>query len=399
MIENSESNTLIVVAVDFKFKQFDYDRFEIEYLKQYADIIILDISYLSSRSYHMSIAAVQYAGDDLKLIISYRQLLSEITLIKRQYNKANVVVMNFVTPNSFSSLVFLAALKRYGINTVKYYNPGVPKISSLNNNITIRYMTKAIKRRFYHLISRLLRIFPSYCIYAGDYWRRTYEPVVNKYGARWLSGNTWDYSNILLNSRCDFDNNSNPDKKVVLLDGAAPMFGSDDVNIGKKTYMTNEVWYPSLVRFFDELEKLSNVTVEIAAHPKTSHQSKPPYFGFRNVYYGKSREMVSESDFVITRGSTAISYAVIYKKPVIFIYSNQMKEGKLAMASTNRMSELLGTQPVNIDEKLTKESLKKLLEVNESCYQDYKNNYLTSSEDVKTNAQILLQDVLNIQCR
>jgi len=43
MAKHSKSVSLIIVAVDFKFKAFDYERFEIDFLKRYFDVIILDI--------------------------------------------------------------------------------------------------------------------------------------------------------------------------------------------------------------------------------------------------------------------------------------------------------------------------------------------------------------------
>jgi len=394
MAKHSKSIPLIIVAVDFKFKEFDYKRFEIDYLKRYSDVVIWDLSYLSSKSFYKATSTVQYSGDDIKSINSYRQLLSEVSLIKNNYNRKNIVVMNFVTPSSFSSLLFLIAVKRLGFNSVKYYNPGVPNILRANNNITIGYIAKSLKRRLYLLLSKVFNVFPTHCIYAGDYWKRKYEYIVNKNGAKWLSGNTWDYSNIILKIDVDPEKESNQKNTAVLLDGAGPMFGSDDVNIGKKTYMTSEVWYPVLVSFLDKIEKASNTTVDIAAHPKTSHQSKPSYFGNRNVLYGKTQELVCNSNFVITRGSTAISYAVIFKKPVVFIYSDQIKEDKLAMSSVNAMSELLGTAPINIDDDLI--GMTDCFEVNESCYEAYRNNYLTSTKYPRTNAQVLLEDVMSI---
>jgi len=394
MAKHTESLPLIIVAADFKFKPFDYDRFEIDYLKQYSDVVIWDLSYLSSKSFHKAISSAQYDGDDLKSINSYRQLFSEILFIKRNYNKKGIVVMNFVTPNSLASLFFLIAVKKLGLNSVKYYNSGVPNISSTNNNITIRYVTKALKRRFYLLLSKAFNIFPTHYIYAGDYWKQKYGHIVHKSGGKWLGGNTWDYSNVLSKIEDGSKKELDQQKTAVLLDGAGPMFGSDDVNIGKKTYITSEVWYPALVSFLEKIERRSNTIVNVAAHPKASHYSNPSCFGYRNVLYGKTKEMVFNSSFVITRGSTAISYAVIYKKPVVFIYSDQIKEDKLGMASVNAMSELLGTTPINIDGDL--KGISDYLEVNEFYYDLYRKNYLSSSDGLRTNAQILLEDILFI---
>ena len=395
MAKHNESLPLIIVASDFKFKQFDYDRFEIEYIKQYSNLVIWDVSLLSSKSYHKSISSGSYKGNDLKVISSYKQLLSEIIFIKKSYKKKDVCVMNFVTPGSLASLIFLISVKKLSVNSIKYYNSGVPNILGTNDNISVGYLIKALKRRFYLLISKIFNIFPTHCIYAGDYWKHKYENVVKARGAKWLNGNTWDYSNILLKNVNKSNQHPHLQKKAVLLDGAGPMFNSDDVLIGKKTYITSKVWYPSLVLFLDKVEKVSNTRIDIAAHPKSSHKPNPSYFGHRNVSYGKTLEMVRDSDFVITRQSTAISFAVIFKKPVIFIYSNQLKKDKIFMVTMNKMSELLGTTPINIDGDL--EGFIDAFKVNEYRYEAYKKNYLTSNNCNKANAHILLEKILLIK--
>ena len=128
------------------------------------------------------------------------------------------------------------------------------------------------------------------------------------------------------------------------------------------------------------------------AHPKTSYKKNDLTFGGRNVVYGKTLELVRNSDFVITRQSTAISYAIFFKKPVIFIYSNELKKDSLAMAGVNKISKLLNTNPINIDENL--EDISKYLNVDKLCYEEYIKNYLTSTNSSKTNAQILLKDIM-----
>jgi hypothetical protein len=59
--------------------------------------------------------------------------------------------------------------------------------------------------------------------------------------------------------------------------------------------------------------------------------------------------MVRQNKFVITITSNAISYAVLFKKPVIFIYTNQHKGNSVPIDDINGLAEMLGAKAINID--------------------------------------------------
>ena len=73
-------------------------------------------------------------------------------------------------------------------------------------------------------------------------------------------------------------------------------------------------------------------------------------------------------------GSTAINFAVLFKKPIIFATTNDLKqslEGPLidAMASAFRKKAINLESTMEID-------LKKELVINEEAYRDYKDSYI-----------------------
>ena len=95
MTNKDKISKLIIVAVDSKFKKFDYDRFEIEYLKQYTNVVIWDLSLLSSIKFNKGISASQYSGDDIKIISSYRKLILEFNKLLdkiKELNKKKVFI-------------------------------------------------------------------------------------------------------------------------------------------------------------------------------------------------------------------------------------------------------------------------------------------------------------------
>lgn len=386
------SSNLLILAVDNKFKSFDYDRFEISYLKKYLNIVIWDISLISNSYFNKKISAKLFKGDELKIIKSYRELISNFIFIKKKYANKNIFVMNFVSPSCFSSLFFLIMIDKLGFKTIKYDNSGVPKMSTKKMIKTKSYIFKRLLSWLYQLILSFFNIYPTYCVYAGE--QRFKETKLSKHKTQFIKGNSWDYSRILTKTNKTLKRNIGLKKKGVLLDGAGPKFNSDDLFIGKKTFLTSDEWYPSLVSFLDKVEKKTNSKIDIAAHPKTFYNQKNSTFGNRPVLYEKALKLVYNSDFVITRQSTAISYAIIFKKPVVFIYSNQLKKDNFHMLGIQTLSKLLGTKPININEKLS--NISKYLRVNKNLYEKYKKNYLTSENFGRSNAQILLEDILLI---
>ena len=82
--------------------------------------------------------------------------------------------------------------------------------------------------------------------------------------------------------------------------------------------------YPSLRSFFKYLEKISKKEVIIAPHPKTKIRNKSSLFGYRKVISNKTQELIKNADYVLTRNSTAITFALVYKKPIILIYTDEI---------------------------------------------------------------------------
>ena len=75
--------------------------------------------------------------------------------------------------------------------------------------------------------------------------------------------------------------------------------------------------------------------------------------------------------------STAISYAIVCRKPILFIYSNELH------LSENYMNELslnineTGSKVFNINENFDKLKLNSVLRINKKKYNLYKKNYIT----------------------
>ena len=115
--------------------------------------------------------------------------------------------------------------------------------------------------------------------------------------------------------------------------------------------------------------------------PALKNKNINPYFCNRTTdnSYNAIAKLTPKSLFVISQGSTALSYAIISYKPVLFIYSskfpkewNQRREMKDLFAQ----AKYIGVKPIDIA-FVKKRKIIKNLKVKKDKYNFYKFNYLT----------------------
>lgn len=153
-------------------------------------------------------------------------------------------------------------------------------------------------------------------------------------------------------------------------------------------------YYASLNRFFSLLEAEYKIKIVIAAHPKSDYG--PEVFEKRSIFRGVTPELVRDADFVISQTSTALSYAVLNLKPVVFVYTDEMSAlyEKTVMKQLQDIASYLDSPLVNIDaiEGVTDIPLETC---NRKRYESYKYSFLTSSESEYSTTQEIFFNELN----
>lgn len=152
-------------------------------------------------------------------------------------------------------------------------------------------------------------------------------------------------------------------------------------------------YYASLNRFFGVLERVFTVRVIIATHPKVAYASEK--FEGRETYRGITAELVRDAEFVISHTSTAMSYAVLSGKPLLFVFTDEMQR----LYKDNLMQEMrnyaryLDASLVNADAVRGEDDVQ-LRPVNVERYAEYKYDFLTSpaSEQAATR-EIFLREL------
>ena len=107
-------------------------------------------------------------------------------------------------------------------------------------------------------------------------------------------------------------------------------------------------YYNQLKNLFFQIKKKLNFEVVIIPHPKNKGKINPYLKNFKTDHrINAAQKNIKKSKLVISKGSTAIAYAVYYKKPAILIYSNILKDFRLQY-DLKTQSQTTGSKVINI---------------------------------------------------
>jgi len=199
-------------------------------------------------------------------------------------------------------------------------------------------------------------------------------PVNDKSRVLWLHSLDYDHYLSMKDSPVSKDT-----QMGVFVDQYLP-FHPDAVYIeGTLVETTSEEYYPLLRNFFDFLEKKFEVRIVIAAHPRSKYEEHPDVFGQRDVIRGKTAELIRQSGFVLLHNSIAINYAILFKKPVIFITTDEINESfKHPCAegpSIEWLASFFGKKAYNLNSEIEIDFAKEML-IDKEVYRSYKNSYI-----------------------
>ncbi len=160
-------------------------------------------------------------------------------------------------------------------------------------------------------------------------------------------------------------------KYFVFLDENVP-FHPDYYYENMKPDASVSDYYPDLIQLFKYLENEYNIKVIVAVHP-SSKISDAIYLDGYNSIKGQTINLVKHACCVLTHSSTAISFAVLYKKPLMFISSK--KYSKRFRKIINHTAEFFNRLPVSI-ETYPKVEFEQMYDIDKMMYEMYKNSYI-----------------------
>lgn len=290
--------------------------------------------------------------------------------------KQNNCITSSIISNGFPSLNYLKRCNHMKISPrdLQSRNNSLYKILKIK---TQNYIAKTSKRL--NLISEYPFVFLS-----GEFNYKRFPEIESR-----IMINFFDYDDYL--SSLQQNENSLIDcSYCVFLDD----FLIDHPDFKMKSYkLFNSADYlTELNHFFNGIEKQTNIKVIIAAHPKSKYAKNAFYD--RKIITHHTRQLVKYSNFVITHMSTSLSFAILYKKPILFISSDLLKRYlSYNHLFIKQLAKYLNASyiNINIDVKVDMNSIS----VDDTRYEDYKYAFLTSKESRNRLSYHIINEHLN----
>lgn len=141
-------------------------------------------------------------------------------------------------------------------------------------------------------------------------------------------------------------------------------------------FVTPSRYFPTLCQGLRRISELLNVGVRIAAHPRASYRYRgADCFEGLPVEYGKTAELIRSCRLVLCHFSTAAQFAVLFKKPVVFLTTDELASSAGAVY-VEEFAAAFGKSVVNLDGDLEAVDWQGELRVDHQRYDAYRNEYI-----------------------
>lgn len=203
--------------------------------------------------------------------------------------------------------------------------------------------------------------------------------------ATFFEVNNWDYDKFLRSSLT-----INNENFIVFLDEYYP-FHPDALMLGQGS-VDPEQYFKDINKVFTAVESFYGMPVVIAAHPKALKYKEHNYFGGREVRFNSTLDLVARASYVLAHDSLSIGFAIMCKKPLIFIDSMEImiklpQNSKSITAFANYFYS-----PLIYPDKLQDTNFPKNKELNAESGKVYENmitGYMTTLKGNRTNVELL----------
>ena len=371
----------IGIILDISFIERDYKRFGINTLKKRFNVFVFDFT----KKFSKKLAHYKYSKKTYKFKGYYSvENLNSFEKFLTKHKLSNCI--NYIS-NKLLEKKLINILKKNNVPIVKIQNglsigPETPR--SLMQKLHILILKFTEKKRFLSFILNQKNKLRNKFIKKEPQILFDKIIVTGKTGlkdaaiglkTKIIYSHSYDYNNYLSNNKAPKLGIKKP--YAVFLDQYLPLHPDAPIFYGVDPRCTPKKYYPALHNFFNIFEKKFNMDVIVCAHPKSNYESEENYLYGRKFIKNKTIDLVKNSNIVFAHCSTAITYAVLYKKPLVFLISNEYIRS-FDNYTPSVIAKTLNSPCFNIDNKNNDSKVQDidLFKIDKKKYKIYKDDYI-----------------------
>ena len=379
-------------VTEYKYNFIYHNRFKLNYLSKKFKVYIVDLSIIFS--------------PDLK------KKLKRLKNFKRFYLFKNIRDFEKLLFKKTPDYVFMYGEKEfkekiYGIikknskaKILDFYNATIPDIIPLFNNYALKkilfstkiliffpiFFKKVFKVLYYKFCQKFLlkkekeKYQIDYLFYSGKSTLNL-EQFRDKIIKKKIAAPSFDYEKSLsiINQKKIY-----PNKYAVFFD---QMITSHDdyklSSIFSAPKLNN--YFKDMNNFFAKVERELNLEIIIALHPTCTINNYSRFFNNRIAFKNKTPELVKYAEIVYLHPyTTSISFPIIFKRPFVFLTTNEMNNNFTLYKSALIKNKLFKDNLINVNNIRNTDLIRKP-KINYSEYNYYKKNFLNSNKSKNTN--------------
>jgi hypothetical protein len=365
----------IIYLIEQPLDERNFDRFGIQkWLERGWTVEVWDLTPLSHP--HVWRAFIE-SRRKLKEFASYFPIDSKRALSARYAALGPIEYFIDLIGENYRSFTVKRFLMRRGAVRVICAPGSIPAPQARERNPLVSAIRKAVARGPMRSVKALCAatarrlalplIRPGLAIVSGEISRRLV--VASR---EILPVHSFDYDIYLQLAKLS----SPPEKAYAVFIDQDLCFHSDFIHQKVPFVVTPERYFPAICNALKRISRSLQVEILIAAHPRSSYEQRrlDCYPGF-SIVRGRTAELIRRSALVICHDSTAIHFAVLFGKPMVFVTTNELIptfEGRsIAQAAAE-----FGKIPINLDEDLQQVDWREQTWVDAAKYADYKNRFI-----------------------
>ena len=383
----------ITFICDSFFSNYYKERFHINfYKKKGIDIKILNVS---------KIIKPEYFYHFKKKIKTLKETIIDDNNLEKEILKLNKsgLVIACISKTTYSSKKIFYLLEKYKIRYSVILNT-LPAVHSKRSNYEIirdilQHPISAVGHIFrkFEIRRNKFNIKPNNIFFSGHI---LYSELKKEYPrVKLISIPHPDLDSVLINKR---------KKNLIMKKFCKPLFISSyylhpDYRFNPKLFLNEprvnkEKYHAPLRVFFKDVCSITNSdSINIAEDPK--RLDKTNLFKIGSNYFGKTLELTKNSNFVITLYSTAVNFAIILNKPIMFITNDYFSPR--AKRNISIMAKFFEKKPFNCSrEKFDKDRYLFEKKINFKKYDEYIKNFILGKKTSKLSCEIILNYIKKV---